>query len=546
MAYVHEASEPLTAPHERVDDIPLLVAHLQRMGVPSLLDAHIPPRRYWGSLSPGWVATIWLTHMLSQSDGKLRHVQPWVAAHGETLRRCIGQDVLPASVNDLRLRDVLQVLADDARWHSLEVSLNRHVLGEYGLPVEQVHAHQLDSNSWQVQPEGLLQVGQGRGWKPGTIRLRIVQATLEPYGLPLTTWASPARGSEPPLALLIAQAQSSIQGQAVLYSGGELSAVEARAAIHAAGDAYLCLFSEAAGGDAPDDPLPFSIGGDDQRTGADGHEWRVAMSAECDGRRLEWEERRLRVRSRGQARVAEDGLRARLTRAREALAALGERKRGKRRPRTLEALQQAAHDVLETYHVHGLLDLQYWEAVEERVVRRYRGRPTSVRIEREMQVTSTLDEAAVNVAVQQLGWRLFATNLPLEALPLEKLAQTVSPPPTGFERLSGRPISLTSGNLQREENAVGLVRLLSLALRALVLLEVGALQHLALEVGEAPGQAIERRRAAQQAGERLLETFRDIMLVGRGSRGGGTVTLLTPLQRRVLHLLSLPPEIYQL
>jgi hypothetical protein len=46
---------------ERVDDIPLLLAQLERMGVPSLCDAHCPTHGHWQGLSLGWVTAIWLT-----------------------------------------------------------------------------------------------------------------------------------------------------------------------------------------------------------------------------------------------------------------------------------------------------------------------------------------------------------------------------------------------------------------------------------------------------------------------------------------------------
>jgi hypothetical protein len=51
------ASEIVT---ERVDDIPVLLAHLEQMGVPRLLDEHFPTHGNWQGLSLGWTATIWL------------------------------------------------------------------------------------------------------------------------------------------------------------------------------------------------------------------------------------------------------------------------------------------------------------------------------------------------------------------------------------------------------------------------------------------------------------------------------------------------------
>jgi hypothetical protein len=45
--------EPLTLITERVDDIPLLLAQLERMGVYPLLDEHFPTHGNWVGLSLG-------------------------------------------------------------------------------------------------------------------------------------------------------------------------------------------------------------------------------------------------------------------------------------------------------------------------------------------------------------------------------------------------------------------------------------------------------------------------------------------------------------
>jgi hypothetical protein len=58
-------SETLTITSERVDDIPLLLAQLERMGLQPLLDAHVPTHGNWVGLSLGWVTVSWLTHILS-------------------------------------------------------------------------------------------------------------------------------------------------------------------------------------------------------------------------------------------------------------------------------------------------------------------------------------------------------------------------------------------------------------------------------------------------------------------------------------------------
>jgi hypothetical protein len=57
-------AERLSIISERVDDIPLLLAQLERMGVRSLLDEYFPAHGHWVGLSLGWVAELWLTPIL--------------------------------------------------------------------------------------------------------------------------------------------------------------------------------------------------------------------------------------------------------------------------------------------------------------------------------------------------------------------------------------------------------------------------------------------------------------------------------------------------
>ena len=86
-------TETLAVSSERVDDIPLLLAQLEHMGVLALLDEHFPTHGNWQGLSLGWVAMIWLTHILSEGDHRLSHVQTWADQRVETLSRSTGKQV---------------------------------------------------------------------------------------------------------------------------------------------------------------------------------------------------------------------------------------------------------------------------------------------------------------------------------------------------------------------------------------------------------------------------------------------------------------------
>ena len=131
-------SEPLNITTERVDDIPLLLAQLDRMGVQPLLDEYFPTHGNWGGLSLGWVTVRWVTHILSEANHRLNHVAPWAAPRLHTRRCCTGQPVHPLDLSDDRLAGVLEVLSHDAKWQAFEGAFTQQLLRVYDLQPERV------------------------------------------------------------------------------------------------------------------------------------------------------------------------------------------------------------------------------------------------------------------------------------------------------------------------------------------------------------------------------------------------------------------------
>src|SRR3954462_10328980 len=116
---------------ERVDDIPLLLEQIQRMGLPTLFDTHFPTHGNWTGLSLGWVSTIWLSSIMSRGDHRLAHVEPWVANRLLTLKTATDQDVERLDFTDDRLEIVLRHFSDDSRWAQFERHLNQHTVRVY-------------------------------------------------------------------------------------------------------------------------------------------------------------------------------------------------------------------------------------------------------------------------------------------------------------------------------------------------------------------------------------------------------------------------------
>jgi transposase len=228
---------------ERVDDIPLLLEQMQRMGLPSLFDDHFPTHGNWQGLSLGWVATIWLSSILSRGDHRLVHVEPWVGNRLWTLRATTGQAVERLDFTDDRLEIVLHSLHDDTRWTAFESTLNRHPVRVYELPTARVHVDSTSASGYTtVSENGLFQFGHSKDYRPDLPQVKVMQAVLDPLGMPLATdVVSGERADDPLYVPCIRRVQESLGRHGLLYVGDcKMASRETRAFLAAQGDFYLC------------------------------------------------------------------------------------------------------------------------------------------------------------------------------------------------------------------------------------------------------------------------------------------------------------------
>jgi transposase len=561
-------TESLTLTTERVDDIPLLLAQLERMGVQALLDEHFPTHGNWVGLSLGWVSVLWLTHILSEADHRLNHVKPWAEQRLHSLREYTGQPVHPLDVSDDRLATVLATLSDDTRWGACEGALNQHALRVYDLRPACVRLDSTTANGhWTVTEDGLFQFGHSKDHRPDLPQVKIMVSALDPLGMPVAMDVVPGQRADDPLYLpAITRVREGLGRRGLLYVGDcKMGALETRAFIHAGGDDYLCPLSErhlppAVLADylapvwAEEQALTVihrSQPGGTSKLIAEGFERLEPVTGEVAGQPHRWLERRLVIRSCQLAQAGERGLRARLAKAHAAVAALNERRRGRRRCSDPSALREAVDTILAHYRVQGLLHVWYKEQLWERPLRRYGRRDTTARLEWDVHVTASLAQEAVAAAVRQLGWRVYVTTQPLEQLSLQEAVLAYRNEylvERAMGRLKGRPLSLTPMYLERDDHATGLIRLLSIGLRVLTLLEFGVRRRLATAKTTLGGLYVEnpKRATAQPTAERLLEAFQGLTLtiIREGRRRRRHLTPLSRVHQRILALLDFSVDIY--
>src|SRR2546427_2912777 len=214
-------NEPLTIRTERVDDLPLLLAQMERMGIARLLDEHFPTHGNHEGLSLGMVTIIWLTHVLSEADHRMNRVQPWAERRLETLRGCSDASLQVRDLADDRLADVLEYLSDDERWRAYEHELTGQRVRVYDLQADCVRLDSTTVSSYgAVSEDGLLQLGHSKDHRPDLGQLKVMLATLDPLGLPLATEILSGERADDPLYLpAIARVRACLNRSGLLYVG---------------------------------------------------------------------------------------------------------------------------------------------------------------------------------------------------------------------------------------------------------------------------------------------------------------------------------------
>jgi transposase len=566
-------AEKLTLTHERVDDIPLLIGLAQKLHLPEVLDRCLGSHGNHQGLSNGWLATVWLAYILSESDHRKSSVEEWAWQHHQTLERLLGQPIRRTEFSDDRLEIVLRRLSQTAAWEALETDLWQATVDVYDLEVTSVRLDSTTTYGYHTRTEdGVMQYGHSKDHRPDLPQLKLMAAAAEPSGHLLACDVHPGQAADDPLYRpLIARVRQMLGRSGLLYVGdSKMAALATRADIVAHGDYYLMplpLTGETAqqvevwiDAVVEGEQMATLIWDEESLLGS-GYEFERPMSARVDGKPVTWTERVQVVRSLALAERESQQLEQRLATAEAALRALTPPPgRGRRPYRDEAALQTAVSRVLERYDGTGLLQVT-WRREEETVTRyvgRGRGSPqrpvrTEVRV-RYVIAEVQRDEAAIQRRKYRLGWRIQVTNLPVAQM---SLTQTVIHYREGwclerdFHLVKDRPIGICPLYVRRDDQIIGLTRLLTLALRLLTLIESQVRRGLA-QAGEALSGLYEgqpQRTTDRPTGVRLLKAFaRAEITLTRIEMGPQVMWHITPLSgllEQILAYLRLSASLYQ-
>lgn len=562
---------------ERIDDLPLLIEQQHKMGIPEVLDMVVQPHGNRDGLSIGKLTAFWLAYILSQADHRMERVEAWANGLQETLSTLASQPVGPQDFTDDRLADVLRRLSNDQIWEAVETQFGQRMIRVYGLEQGPIR---VDSTSVSVHQEveksSLFQYGHSKDRRPDLPQFKVMLATLDPLGMPLATLVAAGNRADDRLYIPTIKAARTVIGQGGrLYIGdAKMSALAIRGFLQAGGDFYLTPLAQT--GEVPgllanlltpvwnkeqvlqrvSAPMAEGWAGGEGRPPkllAVGYETVRPQQAIVEGSLVSWQERIVVVYSPSLAKQLRRNLDERLSRCQHSLLELTPpRGRGQRQWSELEGLQAATEAVLKKHRAEGLLEVSYGREIERREVRQYggRGARTEEQVRYVVQVKS--NDAAIAAARRLLGWRLYVSNAPEQGLGLAQAVWAYRGAPQierDFRRLKGRPLGIRPLYVQREDHAQGMVRLLSLALRVLTVVEHVVRKGIR-DTGEAisglhPGNP--KRQSFRPTTERLLEAFEGITLTVVHMPAGTIrhVTPLSELQRRILSLLGLSPAVYE-
>jgi transposase len=573
-----------TIESERVDRIPLILEILIKMEIQRIIDKHYTPHGNHEGLSVGWLAVFFLAYILCEENHEMCPVQEWVDKHHYTLERLTGQAIGELDFTDDRLGDVLRYLSADEVWCPTEEDLGKHIIRVYRL--ETKGPVRLDATTGGVTHDEDKHTifKKGRN-KEGSfeVQFKLMVGTLDPLGMPMAGDVVAGSAADDPLYVPIYLRIRKTLGQSgLLYIGDcKMGAIETRAVIVDKGDHYLMPLAMV--GDVPgllDGQLDRVLAGEITLTSiyfpeelpadpneepdpelaiAEGFEvvrqQQATLDMEGQSKVVTWQERLLIVRSKAFAEAKKRALEKHLDQAESKILALTPQpKQGKRQFDDPVALQQAADAILSHYKVADFFGVDLQRQVTTRHVRRYRDKPARTEEKVRYQVHLIRKEDVIERHKQRLGWRVYATNAPAEKLDLPEAVLAYRGQylvERCFPRLKGKMLAMLPLFVQRDDHAIGMIRLLTVALRAMIIIEFVARRSLA-ERGETMSGLYAgnpKRRTARPTAELLMNAFENITLHIRRNQSGEIVErFLTPLddvQIRILDLLGLSPDTYR-
>lgn len=566
---------PIHIEPERIDDLPLALGLLQRMGVPQVVDAHLGTGHgnrqglSYGQLTHGFAGRI-----ITAQDHRLVAVEPWSQAHQVVLGRLLGVAVGDKDFSDDRLADLVYALGSASAEvrEAIETDLGQQLVRAYRLPTEVGRADTTTVSVYHErteEAEGLLQFGKSKDRRPDLRQYVQALGTLDPAGIPLVSETLAGNSGDPPMYLPVWRRMGKVIGHNdwLFVGDSKLHSAQNIAEIHRAGGLLLTPLQMT--GHMPERfeewlrqqpkhlqaiTLPDAKGS--QRRVGRGYEVAHALTWK-DPQNGDAVTVRLRVfmvqRDRFKAKQIQD-LQRRLVRAQAALKALDGRRCDT--PTERADLEAQTHAIVAAHQVGDYLSVrvQWREQQIEKLVGPGRPGPqrlTQLITHQVAQVSSRRKPAQIQAYQATAGWRAYATNAPKPRLSLQQAVEKYAgqwQPERGFGRLKGDWLKVAPIFLRTDEHIRGLMFILSIVLRAFTLIEFVVRRALQTQHETLAGlyDGVPHKTTDRPTTERLLKAFQGITLlrIRVGQAVQYQLSGFSKLHRRILQLLGLPVSLY--
>jgi transposase len=562
---------------ERIDDVPLLIKMMIKMGIQEAIDNHIRVQNHQRELSWGWTAVIWLAYILSEGDHRKVAVEQYIGGMQNTLTALTGMVIEEADFTDDRLTNLAKYLNQEELWHKIEDEISGQSIEAYELPEKTCRVDATTVSGYhETYEDGIFQFGHSKD-DPGRAQIKVMTGCLDPLGMPLATdVVSGERADDGLYAPIISRISDMLQKKGVLYVGDcKLSSFDNR--LHIKGKVkghYLCPLPNtgrtseemeawiAQGNlkDEKDELIKYVVETDqgEQELKAKGYEKEREQSAQIEGREIKWKERVLIVKSAAHEKQKKKGLERRLSNSEKKLNTLTPpRGPGKRQITDEAKLIESAQAILKKHRVEDFLTYEYVKEVERETKYVGRGRGSA---NRERKVTEKIryqitkverNEEKIAAQIKKYGWKAYVTDVPKERLGFIDVVQSYRKQyrvERIFNRLKSR-LNIAPLYVKKKHQIKGITHLLTVGVRVYTLIEFVVRRSLQRSNEKLVGLHLENPKKATDIPtcERLLKAFSKITLtiIKVGDSDLQHLTPLSKLQTDILNHLGFDSSIYK-
>ncbi len=561
----------------RVDDIPLLLTMIIKLGLPELYEREVGDHGLFTGLSGGWLLSIWLTFILTRGDHTKYAVEEWVGRHQKVIEAVVGQPIEASEFSDNRLGSVLKRLSVAERWERLESALWENSVVAYALarqPEGGLFSAMVDSTTaygyHEISAGGLMQRGHSKDHRADLPQVKVMTLSVHPEGyLAASQVLSGERADDRLYLPIIARGRAMFGRTGVLYVGdAKMAALATRGDIASHQDYYLTVLPHT-GEVARDLPGWIRKVTDKQQkteeiTNAQGerigHGYEIEIERHVvlapDKPEVSWVERVQVIQSDALAEQQQTRLEQRLKHAEERLRALTPKPgRGKQAIRDEAVLRERIAAVLAEEQIEELLTVtwQTHELRQTRFIGRGRGgpdRPTREVVSSWYVINAVTPNAdAIAQRKTELGWRVQATNaygtpgsVPAALMSLNACVQHYRTNWRGernYHLLKSEPLGISPIFVHKDDQIAGLTHVLTLGVRVQLLLEI-QVQHALQSAGTSiaglhPG--LPKQATSHPTARALLDAIERMTI---------TLTVMQLGQTRFVHVTPLPLLLLQL